>query len=271
MLFGPLGRMQQVPIPADGSTFSVTVTPTSSGLASGGRAVHRLATPYRVYALKYGGSTPDLFKLVDLYAGAYGPGPHYLTPPDYQSGNMLPPRWATGSMLRAVAGSWCSAPSVDSTLGLDGSASVFSNPSGLHPSDGPHQTVIPPAGKPVEVRVFGSASGGAVVRASRMTPAGVWSTVADIAPSSTPAAVELVSAADASAGTYQAVRLQIIVPSGGSLTVAHINVTTATTDTLPLPGRGAGPFQFNNSAGADQVTPRWETIGIAFDLEEVEE
>lgn len=267
MLFGPLSRMVAVPVPMRDSTWHYRRTGTNAGLASGGRTGYLAPTPYRSYALKYTTDAPDLLKVVDILGGVYGPGPFYMADLGWRGGNILPPRWATGSMLRPVAGSWCNAASVSSSLGLDGSASVFTN-QGAWPALGNSQTVIVPATSELHMRVFGAASGGAVVKVSRMDASGTWTTLPDVVPSASPA--DSVVVATAEVGAYRAVKLQLYVPSGGSMTVAHVNLTDTVTAT-PLPGRGAGPFMPGQDAGANFISDFWDVIGLAFDLEEVEE
>jgi hypothetical protein len=262
MKLGPLGNFLDVPWPESGMNWNMERTAEVTNLISGGRSVYLSPTPYRSYKMSWKGGTPGLSNLVDLYNGVYGTGPFYVLDPNYRdTDNLLPTRWATSSMLHAVAGSWCQ-PLVVSGAGLDGLAANFANP-GTFPELGVKQTVALSPGVPVSVMVWGSASGGAGITLERLTDAGVWESLPDYVPTSSPAGVAL--APDTG---YQAVRLGLRVPSGGSLTVAHASVAQAPSKT---PGRGVGAVLWSGALSGNIVTRTFDRIGLALDMVEIEQ
>ena len=262
MQLGPLGNLRAVPWPESGMNWNMARTAEVTELASGGRSVYHAATPYRTYKMSWKGGTAGLSDLVDVVTGVYGRGPFYVLDPNYRdTDNLLPTRWATSSMLHAVAGSWCS-PLEVSGIGLDGLAASFSNP-GVFPELGVKQTLALPPGVPLSVSVWGSASGGAGITLERLNASGTWESLPDYVPSSTAASVALVPSTG-----YQAVRLGLHVPSGGSLTVAHASVAQAPAKT---PGRGVGAVSFTTDLTGNILSRTFDRIGLALDMTEIEQ
>lgn len=260
MLLGPLGNLLDVPWPETGMDWNYGHDTEVTELVSGGRSVYRAPTPYRTYKMNWKGGTPGLSNLIDIFSGVYGRGPFYLLDPNWRDDtNLLPTRWATSSMLHAVAGSWCQ-PLEVAGAGLDGLAASFANP-GVFPEIGPRQTLVVPAGVPLSVAAWGTATGGAGITLERMSDAGAWESLPDLAPNGTPVALV------PSTG-YQAVRLGLRVPAGGSLTIAHASVAQAPGKT---PGRGVGAVSFTSDLSGNIVSRTFDRIGLALDMTEIEQ
>lgn len=263
MLFGPLGHMQPIPYPETGLDAPVARKSETTDLVSGGVSVYRAPTSHRSYRLTWKGGTGNLGHLLDCYDGLYGDGPFYFTEFMFSGGNLLPSRWASGHLLRHVNERWCAPVEVDAPAALSGKASQWHNNS-LHPEFGITQTVVPAPGLPVYLRVWGSATGGATIQWQTLA-AGVWGAWADVTPSATPAGT-LLAAADA----VEAVRLRLRVPVGGTLTVDHINLTTADTGTR-APGRGIGGVYFTDDYGVNIISKLVDRIGAVVNIIEAEE
>jgi hypothetical protein len=258
MLLGPLGNLLPVPYPQAGMDWGTNKDAEVTELVSGGRHVYRKPTPFRTYKCTWKGGTPDLQNLIDLYNGVYGDGPFYLLDFNYTSGNRLPTRWASGYMLRAVAGPWCDSAEVASAGALSGTAAYFSN-TGRFPAAGVSQTVL--AGVPLHLRVWGSATGGAVLKISTLS-GGTWTAQPDVTPAAT-------LPLDTPLPSCDAVKLSLYVPSGATLTIDHINLTEAA-EPNRKPGLGVGAVQFSGNPSMQILTKAYDRIGAAFDLTEVE-
>jgi hypothetical protein len=259
MLLGPLGNLLPVPYPQSGMDWGTNRDAEVTELVSGGRHVYRRPTPFRTYKCTWKGGTPDLQNLLDLYNGVYGDGPFYLLDFNYTSGNRLPSRWASGYMLRAVAGPWCDSAVIPSTGALSGTAATFSN-TGRFPATGVSQTVLA-TGQALHLRVWGSASGGGVLKVDTLSGS-TWTAQSDVTPAATlPLDVPLPAC--------DAVRLTLYVPAGGVLTIDHINLTEAA-EPNRKPGLGVGAVQFSGTPSAQILTKAYDRIGAEFDLTEVE-
>lgn len=269
MLFGPLGRMLPIPYPEAEMGWDFNRDVEETALVSGGRHVYEAPTPFRRYRLQYKGGTAGLQNLVDLYNGVYGKGPYYLLDFNFTAGNILPTRWASAYMLGYVAGSWCAPFWGLSPAALAGQQVTFTNV-GLFPSNGISQVVATVPGQPAYLRLWGARTGTAVVQSSVLDAAtGVWSDPINHVPSALPGQSVIISAADGAANLYSAIRLQLVCPVGSSLTLDHINLTTAT-ESDRKPGLGVGAVSFTNSLGGNIVTKRFDRIGLSLDLVEVE-
>jgi hypothetical protein len=259
MLLGPLGNLLPVPYPQSGMDWGTNVDAETTELVSGGRHVYRRPTPYRTYKCSWKGGTADLQNLLDLYNGVYGPGPFYLIDFNYRTGNRLPTRWASGYMLKAVVGAWCDCAVVTQAGALSGTASYFSN-TGRFPATGVQQTVLA-EGSALHLRVWGAASGGGVLKVDTLSGS-TWTSQPDVAPASSPSDVALPAC--------DAVRLSLYVPSGGTLTIDHINLTEAADSTRRV-GQGVGAVQLSGNASAQILTKAFDRIGLALDITEVEQ
>ncbi|MGN6654582.1 MAG: hypothetical protein ACTHJ9_04485 [Rhodanobacter sp.] len=258
MLLGPLGNLLPVPYPQSGMDWNTNKDSEVTELVSGGRHVYKRPTPYRSYKVTWKGGTPGLQNIFDLYNGVYGDGPFYLLDFNYTSGNRLPTRWASGYMLKAVAGPWCDSAVVSSTGALSGTAAYFSN-TGRFPVTGVQQTVLA-TGQALHLRAWGAATGGGVLKVDTLSGS-TWTSQPDVAPAASPSDVALPAC--------DAVRLTLYVPSGGTLTVDHINLTEASTATR-VPGTGVGAVQFSGTPSTQIVTKAYDRIGMAVELTEVE-
>ena len=267
ILFGTLTHMLPIPYPKSGATWDQVRDAEETALISGGRHVYRAPTPFRRYSLSYAGGTVGLQNLIDFYNGVYGDGPFYVLDFNYAAGNLLPTRWASGYMLRHVAESWCAPVEVVSTSALAGKSVLFSN-AGLFPEKGISQIVPTVPAKPLYLKVWGSRTGGAMVRVSKLvTATGAWTVVGDYAPATSPADLEVVSAADAD--LYSAVKLELYCGSGSSLTLDHLTLSTQA-DSARTAGKGVGAVQFGGDLSGSIVSKRYDRIGLSLDIIEVE-
>jgi hypothetical protein len=269
LLFGKLNNMLQIPYPESGMTWDTGRDSEESALVSGGRHVYRAPTTFRRYSLNYTGGTAGLQNLIDIYSGVYGPGPFYVQDFNYAAGNILPPRWASGYMLRYVADSWCAPVEVNSFSAFSGTATRFTN-DGLFPELGIEQIVPAVPDKALYLRVWGARTGAGVLRASTLSVAtGEWVAVGDFVPSSTPADLLVVSLAEAEAGTYAGVKLELVCPAGSTLTIDHVNLSTTATAAREV-GKGVGAVEFTGDLSGTIVTKRYDRIGLKLDIIEVE-
>lgn len=267
MLFGPLGRMLPIPYPESGMSWDHGRDIEQTSLVSGGRHVYEAPTTYRQYKLDYKAGTTDLQNLVDIYTGVYGKGPYYLVDFNYVEGNILPTRWASAYLLRHIAASWADPVGVPSSAALSGEAVTFTN-LGQFPDAGISEVIATVPGAPAYLRLWGTRTGSASVRVSLLGASG-WTAATEYAPSATPAEQTLISPADGTANTYSAIKLELYVPAGSSLTLDHINLTGATASTR-LPGKGVGAVSFGTNLSGNIVTKRFDRIGLSLDLVEVE-
>lgn len=270
MLFGPLGHMLEVPWPQTGMNWNQGRDSETTALLSGGRHVWTAPTPFRSYSLNYKGGTAGLQTLVDLYTGVYGPGPFFLNEFNYTAGNILPTRWASAYMLAYITGSW-GAPVVEtSTEALAGQVATFTN-TGQFPAAGISQVIASVPGQAAYLHLWGTRTGTASVRTSLLSAAtGTWSAPVAHVPSATPGQSVLISAGDGAANVYSAIRLELYVPSGSTLTLDHINITGISGNNARLPGLGVGAVQFSENLSGVIQTKRFDRIGLSLELVEVE-
>jgi len=270
MLFGPLGRMLPVPYPESGMGWDHNRDTEETTLVSGGRHVYEAPTPYRRYKLDYKAGTADLQNLVDIFSGVYGKGPYYLVEFNYSAGNILPARWASAHMLRHVAGNWADPVGVPSSVALSGEAVTFTN-RGQFPDTGISQVIATVPGAPAYLHLWGTRTGSGSVRISLLQASnGLWSAPVNYVPSAAPGQAVVISAAEGTANTYSAIKLELFVPSGSSLTLDHINLTGTSGNASPLPGRGVGAVSFGTNLSGNIQTKRFDRIGLSLDLVEVE-
>ena len=270
MLFGTLDHMQPIPYPESGMGWDHARDVEETALLSGGRHVYQAPTPYKKFSLQYKGGTVGLQHIIDSYTGVYGRGPFYAVDFNYAGGNQLPTRWASAYMLKEVAGGWCAPLLAPSTSALSGEVVTFSN---LGQFTELGETLILPCvpDKPVYLRAWGSRTGtAAVVVYLRDSSTGEWDAGTNIAPSGTPADALIISEADAIAGKYNAIKFQLRVPSGSSLTLDHLNLMDAAGVTSRKPGVGVGALKFVTALSGNIQTKAFDRIGLALDLVEVE-
>lgn len=270
MLFGPLGRMLPIPYPEAGMGWDHGRDTEETTLVSGGRFVYEAPTPYLRYKLEYKAGTADLQNLVDIFTGVYGKGPYYLVDFNYSAGNILPTRWASAHMLRHITGSWADPVGVPSAVALSGEAVTFTN-AGQFPDTGNAQIIATVPGDPAYLHLWGARTGAASLRISLLDAAtGDWTTPTNYVPAASPGQAVVISAADGTANTYSAIKLELYVPAGSSLTLDHINLTGTSGNDSPLPGRGVGAVSFGTNLSGNIQTKRFDRIGLSLDLVEVE-
>lgn len=270
MLFGPLGKMLPIPYPEADMGWDTTRDVEETTLLSGGRHVYTAPTPFKRYKLSYKANTANLQNLVDIYNGVYGPGPYYLNDFNYDSGNLLPTRWASAYLLAYVAGSWCVPVVETNTAALADSQVKFEN-LGQFPAAGISQTVATVPGQPAYLHLWGTRTGTASVQTSVLNAAtGVWSVPVNHVPSATPGQSVIISAADGTANTFSAIKLQLNCPANSSLTLDHINLSTVSGENTRKPGLGVGAVSFTSGLAGNIITKRFDRIGLSLDLVEVE-
>jgi hypothetical protein len=271
MLFGPLGHMLEVPWPQTGMGWNVNRDSEETALVSGGRHVYTAPTPFRRYSVSYKGGTAGLQPLADLYAGVYGPGPFYLVDFNYTEGNILPTRWATAYLLAYVAGSWGNPEVQASSAALAGKVVRFDNTPGQFPEEGISQIIACVPGKPAYMHLWGTRTGGAVVRTSlRAKATGIWTPPVAHAPSATPGQSVLISSADGANNVYDAIKLELFLPAGSTLTLDHINITGISGNNVRKPGIGVGGVKFVSDLSGNIQTKRFDRIGMSLEIIEVE-
>lgn len=259
MLFGPLEHMLEVPYPQSDMGWDSTRTTEDTDLLSGGKHVYVAPTPYHSYSLDYRGGTAGLKPIVDLYNGVYGNGPFYLTEFNFTDGNILPTRWATGSMLAAVSRNWCAPTLVATPAALSGDVSAFKN-LGAFPDVGAAQIVPAPPGKALSLYWWGAVTGGAGIHYSKLV-SGVWSAPTLCAP-----LTEVSIAAD----TVTAIKLELFCPNGGTLNIDHINLSTLDGTVSRQAGDGIGAVRFSSDLSGNIQTKRFDRIGLSLDIIEIE-
>jgi len=269
MLFGPLGRMQAIPYPEAGMGWDFNRGIEETELLDGGMHVYEAPNTYKRYKLQYKGGTPDLQNLMDIYNGVYGEGPYYLLDFNYTEGNLLPTRWASAYQLKHVVGAWASPLLTTAPEALAGKAVTFTNVGQF--SELGESIILPTVpGQPAYLRLWGSRTGAAAVKVSLLAAAsGQWTEPVACVPGENPGQVVLISAAEGAVNAYSAIRLQLVCPTGASLTLDHINLTTAT-EPARKPGLGVGAVSFTSSLSGNIATKRFDRIGLSLDLVEVE-
>lgn len=270
MLFGPLGRMQAIPYPEAGMGWDFNRDIEETALLSGGRHVYEAPTSYKRFKLQYKGGTAGLQNIVDIYNGVYGRGPYYLLDFNFAGGNLLPARWASPYILKHIVGGWCAPLLAPSASALAGEAVTFTN-LGQFAAEGESQIVATFPGQPAYLHLWGARTGTASVQSSVLDAAtGEWSAPVNHVPSATPGQSVIISAADGTANTYSAIRLQLVCPSGSTLTLDHINLSTVSGESTRKPGLGVGAVSFTTSLSGNIETKRFDRIGLSLDLVEVE-
>lgn len=270
VLFGTLAHMQPIPYPEAGMGWDHIRDTEETALLSGGRHVYEAPTPYKKVSLQYKGGTAGLQHIIDTYTGVYGRGPYYALDFNYAGGNQLPTRWASAYMLKEIVGGWCAPLLAPSAPALAGEAVTFTN---LGQFTELGESLILPCvpGKATYLRIWGSRTGAAaVVVYLRDSSTGAWTAGTDIVPSATPADAVIISAADAIAGKYNAIKFQLRVPSGTTLTLDHLNLIDAAGVGTRKPGLGVGAMKFVTSLTGNIQTKAFDRIGLALDLVEVE-
>lgn len=273
MLFGPVGRQVEIPCPESGMNFAGNLDTEETKLLSGGLAVYRAPTTFKTYGMSWKGGTKGLQPIIDMHAGAYGQGPFYLTDPLAVGENLLPTRWASSWQLAHVAGLWGNPTGSNQNYSPEGQQSVFTAVAST-PQNGPSIVVPTIPGKPIYLKVWGTATGTACVRVSRHNAStGEWEFFLDYIPKTTghdyQAVIREVEGVD---GTYDAVRLTLgtsAANGAGVLSIGHMELSTTMSDDFRM-GRGVGALQFTGNAAGTINSAVFDRIGMSIDLKEVQ-
>lgn len=278
MLFGPIGRQVELPYPESGMSVVGVSDVEETTLLSGGLAVWRAPTTYKTYNMSWKGGTKglgsNLQPLIDMHAGVYGQGPFYMTDPLAVDGNLLPTRWASAWQLAHVAGSWGRPLAEKQTVTPEGLQSSFDCRADTA-LEGP--SIVTPLipGQTMFLKVWGARTGTAAVRVQRFKAStGVWETLSDYVPQmSGHSFLTVISQAEATAGTYSAVRLSLVKGTAtnavSTLKLAHIELAT-TSSTVFRMGKGVGAVQFTGNAAGNIDSAVIDRIGLSIDVKEVE-
>lgn len=164
---------------------------TDTRLLSGGSFVHRSLSSRRQYTPVWDGSADELQPIQDLYNGIYGDGPFYFIDPAATS-NVLPPHWAAPmlstngmTLVKGVTGvrspttvpATYNPPPFQVTYTLPTATPVFGDTT-------PRATVAIPPDRILNLRIWGSATGSALVRINAYNRATGVGLAADYVPSS---------------------------------------------------------------------------------------
>jgi len=306
MLFGPIGAQVEVPWPQSGMGSDVNLYTETTQLLSGEQAVYRSPVSYRTYNMSWKGTGMKLQPIVDVYSGVYGNGPYYITDSlaGVQGTNLLPAKWAASHLLAHVCNGWSDPAVTTQTLTPEGKQVTFTG-SADYPDEFPNPAVVPVIpGQPLYSKVWGSRTGSAGVRVYRFKRStGVWNWDYTLFPTVTnDAPTLLVSQTEANANDVAAVKLVPGVPTGSTLTLAHIDLAindyrTYTpylygldpalypaltlfpgmflfpagpdTGTMYRSGMGTGPVQFTGNLGGKLDSAVIDRIGFSVDICEV--
>lgn len=270
MLFGPIGRQVEIPCPESGMNFAGNLDTEETRLLSGGLAVYRAPTTFKTYSMSWKGGTKGLQPIIDMHAGAYGPGPFYLTDPLAVGENLLPTRWASSWQLAHIAGTWGNPSVRNQTYSPEGQQSVF-DITVATPSRGPSIVVPTIPGKPLYFKVWGSSALGVLIDRYE-TATGKWvASGAYLSQTSGHTYRTVISEVEAAYGTYGAVRLTL--NGNGSpaqkTELGHMDLSTTMSDEFRM-GRGVGALQFTGNAAGTINSAVFDRIGMSIDLKEVQ-
>lgn len=270
MLFGPIGAQVEIPCPESGMNFVGNLDSEETRLNSGGLAVYRAPTTYKTYSMTWKDNAEKLQPIVDMHAGAYGPGPFYMTDPLAVGENLLPTRWASSWQLAHVAGSWGN-PTVNAQTSTPEGKQANFNPDSA--STGPSIVVPVIPGKPMYFKAWGDAFEGNGVRVSRRrVSTGLWSQVSDYEPGLNPYPyLNVLTEADAAMGLYDAVKLTLFGAPRvvTALQLRHMELSTTMSDKFRM-GRGVGALQFTGNSAGTINSAVFDRIGMTIDLKEVQ-
>lgn len=268
MLFGPIDRMQEIPVPKSGMDWSTEHDAEVTELLSGGRHVYRAPTGFKTYSMSWNAGTDGLQPLIDLHNGVYGQGPFYVLDPNFTKGNVLPARWASPYLLRHSVRGWANPQLVDSAQALSGQGVKFTN-LGDYESLGESLIIPTVPKKPFYLTVWGSYTGEAMVQVYLKNRAtGEWTNTADVLTGT--GELEVINPIDAANGVYSAVKLELVCPAGSTLTLDHINLMIEPGIVEMQGGRGVGAVQFTGSNSGSITSRTIDRIGLALDVIEVE-
>jgi len=305
MLFGPIGNQVEVPWPQSGMGSDVNLYTETTELLSGEVAVYRAPVTYKTFNMSWKGGASKLQPLVDVYSGAYGNGPYYITDvlAGVQGYNLLPAKWAASHLLAHICNGWGSP--VITTQGITPERrQVTFTGSADDPDEFPNPVVVPVIqGQPLYSSTWGTRTGTAGVRVYRYKRStGAWTRDFTLVPTTTnDVPTLLVSQAESNLNDIAAVKFVPYCPTGNVLTLAHIDLAINDYRTYtpylynlsltlyPSPllypgmllfpagpdqslfraGMGTGPVQFTGNLGGKLESTVIDRIGFSVDLCEV--
>jgi len=274
-------------------------------LLSGEVAVYRAPVTYKTFNMSWKGGASKLQPLVDVYSGAYGNGPYYITDvlAGVQGYNLLPAKWAASHLLAHICNGWGS-PVVGTQSVTPERRQVTFTGSADDFGEFPNPTVVPVIpGQPLLMSIWGTRTSTASVRVYRFKRStGAWTLDFTIIPTMTNDAPKvLVTQTEANANDVAAVKIVPYLPTSGVLTLAHMDLAindyrtytpyiyglnpalfpatllypgmllfpAGPTQTLFRAGMGSGPVQFTGNLGGKLDSAVIDRIGFSVDLSEV--
>lgn len=306
MWFGPIGRQIGIPWPDTGMSIDYSLTTEQTPLLSGEQSIWRAPLTYKTYNMSWTSNSERLQPLLDVHAGLYGQGPYYITDPvaAVQGNNLFPSKWASPFLLEHTANGWGSPVISNQTTTPEQRQITFTGASD-EPDDSPFSMVVPCLpGSVLYYTSWGTRTGTAAVKVFRyFRSTGTWVLHSSQVPTLTnDAPVLLVSQAEADAGDIVAVKVQLTVPDGSTLTLQHLDIAvndyrTYTPYAYNLPvlypaltlypgmvlypagpglpqsvfrsGKGTGPVQFTGNIGGELTSAVIDRIGLSLDISEV--
>lgn len=268
MRIGFPGMISEVPYPASGMGFGNTSDNEVTELANGGRHVYNAPTTFKSFNMTWRSKTSNLQPLLDLYNRRYGNKAFHILDPNNTTGNLLPPRWAYSYQLAHIARGQ-GQPFVDNVVFPP--QSVFNDKAwGGYP---PAIRIMVQEGRDHYLKAFGTRTGAAGVRYRLHNPYAMsWGSWTTHVPTMALNAPQRVLAAIDSPN-YDFIELQPVVPSGGSLSLEHMDFATddyRSYDAPKRPGQGVGALRFTNTLDGELVSSAIERIGLSVDITEVE-
>lgn len=268
MRIGFPGMVAEVPYPATGMGFGNTSDNEVTELASGGRHIYNAPTTFKSFNMSWRGKSPNLQPLLDLYNRRYGNKAFHLIDPNITTGNLLPPRWAYSYQLAHVAKGQ-GQPYVDDVVFPP--QAVFNDKAwGLY---APAIRIMVQEGRSHYLKAFGTRTGSAGVRFRLHNPSTMtWGSWTTHVPTMTVSAPQTVLTA-LNSTTYDFIELQLVVPSGATLRLEHMDFATDDYRAYENPkrsGQGVGALRFTNTLDGELVSSAIERIGLSVDMTEVE-
>lgn len=306
MLFGPIGAQVEIPWPQSGMGSDVNLFTETTDLLNGQVSVYRAPLTYKTYNMSWRGGAAQLQPLLDVYAGVYGNGPYYITDSlaGVQGYNLLPARWAASHQLAHVANGWGGPAFTPQTVTPEGRQVTFTG-NADDPNEFPNPIVVPSIpGKPLLLSVWGTRTSTASIRVYRYKRSTrAWSLDFTVIPTMTNDVPKtVITQTEANANDVAAVKIVPYLPTGGLLTLAHMDLATNDyrgytpylyglnpalyptptlypgmflfplgpgAGTLYRSGMGTGPVQFTGNIGGKVDSAVIDRIGLSVDLTEV--
>lgn len=267
MRVGFPGKVFEVPYPESGMGFNTEGNSEVTDLFSGGRHVRLAATTYKTFNMSWSAWSDDMQGLVDLYNKRYGNRAFYLTDPQ-ATGNLLPARWAYSYQLAHVARGQ-GTPTIDTSALVP--KSVFTDK--FWSSEYLTTRVLVQTGQDHYLKVWGTRTGSAGIRyrlhGASAAP-GTWGSWNTLVPDMVDATAATLVCSAATSETTDFIELQVYVPSGGTLSLSHMDLGNTAGVTTQRPAEGVGALRFTNTLQGELVSSRIKRIGMSVDVTEIE-